>query len=193
MLLIKAHELSPLPSPFLSSPAVLSPLRMQLPRNPWVTLSKRVSSLVDANNAAEKNNKCRTICLMKSLTFYFISPYCILKEVNRKTFANYITVYWLPGGFYCIYQKRYPVLQSWLQHPPAFCFVWEEHGSNLKLSVRLLSQTAHTELETCSFCASGRGDGTQWLWGNMLSRWQSTKQEIQLKPWPWGWKLEEKS
>lgn len=34
---------------------------------------------------------------MKSLTFYFISPYCILKEVNRKTFANYTTVYWLLG------------------------------------------------------------------------------------------------
>lgn len=72
-------------------------LRMQLPRNPWVTLRKGVSSLVDANNTEEKNNKCRTICLMKSLTFYFISPYCILKEVNRKTFANYTTVYWLLG------------------------------------------------------------------------------------------------
>lgn len=97
MLLIKAHELSPLPSPFLSFPAVLPLLRMQLPRNPWVTLRKGVSSLVDANNTVEKNNKCRTICLMKSLTFYFISPYCILKEVNRKTFANYTTVYWLLG------------------------------------------------------------------------------------------------
>lgn len=97
MLLIKAHELSPLPSPFLSFPAILPLLRMQLPRNPWVTLRKGVSSLVDANNAAEKNNKRRTICLMKSLTFYFISPYCILKEVNRKTFANYTTVYWLLG------------------------------------------------------------------------------------------------
>lgn len=139
MLLIKAHELSPLPSPFLSFPAILPLLRMQLPRNPWVTLRKGVSSLVDANNAAEKNNKWRTICLMKSLTFYFISPYCILKEVNRKTFANYTTVYWLLGWLLSYLSEELAVVvQSQLQHSP-FCFGQEEHNRSHGCSTGFLS------------------------------------------------------
>lgn len=138
MLLIKAHELCPLPSPFLSFPAVLPLLRMQLPRNPWVTLHKGVSSLVYANNTAEKNNKCRTICLMKSLTFYFISPYCISKEVNRKTFANNTTVYWLLGW---LLSYLFKVLACCAVPASAFSFLlWqEEHNRSHGCSPRFLS------------------------------------------------------
>lgn len=173
MLLIKAHELSPLPSPFLSFPAILPLLRMQLPRNPWVTLRKGVSSLVDANNAAEKNNKWRTICLMKSLTFYFISPYCILKEVNRKTFANYTTVYWLLGRLLSYLSEELAVVvQSQLQHSAlGKKSTTGVTGAQLDFWVLHL-WTVHKRVEMCCFTAGwkpGKGTLDLLVWGNLLS------------------------
>ena len=158
--------------PPLSCPPLL---RMQLPRNPWVTLRKGVSSLVDANNTAEKNNKCRTICLMKSLTFYFISPYCILKEVNRKTFANYTTVYWLLG-------RLLLYLSEALAHPAvpasASSFLLCVRGAQLQPWVlsKAFEPFTSKQLTQRWKCASsvragklGKVIGTAWFWGNVLS------------------------
>lgn len=122
---------------------------------------------------------------MKSLTFYFISPNCILKEVNRKTFANYTTVYWLLGWLLSYLSE---VLACCAVPASAFSFVlWAREAAVMGAQPgfwALHLWAAHTGVEMCCFCAGWKprkDSGTSWFdvicWANERAWSQNSASE----------------